>query len=102
VRYGVRVSNNARGGFGRYLARRMALCRPPFTTVGQLAEAIGVNRSLVSRWITGGHQPSVKHLQKLAPVLKRPVLELLVAAGHLTQREVEDSFEQMCNEQKPT
>lgn len=99
MRYGVRVSNNSRSGFGRYLARKMVL--RGFTTGGQLAEAVGVNRSLVSRWLTNDHQPSVEHLRKLAPVLQVPPLELLIEAGHITRREVMDSLEQMSDERAP-
>jgi ribosome-binding protein aMBF1 (putative translation factor) len=98
ARYGVHVSNT-RSGFGRYLARQMTA--RGFTTTGELARELGVNRSDVSRWINGQTQPSVPWLRKLAPVLRVPVLELLIEAGHITRREVMDSVEQMSDERSP-
>jgi ribosome-binding protein aMBF1 (putative translation factor) len=100
TRYGLRVSKPRVGTFGRYLARRMV--ERGFTTSGELAREVGVSPSDVSRWINGRTQPSVPVLRKLAPILRVPVVELLIQAEHLTRREVEDSFEQMCNERKPT
>jgi transcriptional regulator with XRE-family HTH domain len=56
-------------------------------TQANLARALGVNDSLVSRWLTGRNTTDVRYLRKLAPLLKVPVVELLVAAGHLDAAE---------------
>lgn len=55
-----------------------------YTTSGQLANALGINRSTISRWEYGGHQPSVKHLARISDVFGVDLRELLAMAGHIT------------------
>ncbi len=52
-----------------------------------LASALGVHRSVVSRWVAGTGVPELERLRSLAPLLGRPTLELTVAAGYLTSEE---------------
>lgn len=54
-----------------------------------LAKRIGVADATVSRWKEGGAQPQVDVCRRLATVLGVPVLEVLVAAGHLTRSEAQ-------------
>lgn len=53
----------------------------------ELARRAGINESQVSRWLRGIGQPDLTNLRRIAPVLGRPVLELAVAAGHLSPEE---------------
>jgi transcriptional regulator with XRE-family HTH domain len=44
---------------------------------------------MVSRWLRGVNQPDVPNLRRVRPVLGVPMLELLVAAGHVTLEEAQ-------------
>jgi hypothetical protein len=44
---------------------------------------------MVSRWLRGLNQPDVPNLRRVRPVLGVTMLELLVAAGHLTLEEAQ-------------
>jgi transcriptional regulator with XRE-family HTH domain len=52
-----------------------------------LARESGVPDSVLSRWRNAGTKPSLEQLRRLQPFLQAPLLELLVAAGHLTPDE---------------
>jgi transcriptional regulator with XRE-family HTH domain len=52
-----------------------------------LARDSGVPDSVLSRWRNAGTKPSLEQLRRLQPFLQAPLLELLVAAGHLTPEE---------------
>lgn len=54
-----------------------------YTTATSIARALGVNDSVVSRWLSGKSQTEVQMIRRLSPLLHVPVLELLVAAGHI-------------------
>jgi transcriptional regulator with XRE-family HTH domain len=56
-------------------------------TQAELARRSGLAESMVSRWLRGLNQPDVPNLRRVGPVLGVPMLELLVAAGHVTQDE---------------
>lgn len=68
-----------------WLAARMAATG--FTANSDLARATGVPDSVISRWRTSGTIPSIGQLRRLCPALQVSLLELLVAAGHLTKDE---------------
>jgi transcriptional regulator with XRE-family HTH domain len=55
----------------------------------ELARRTGLAESMVSRWLRGLNQPDVPNLRRLGPVLGVPMLELLVAAGHVTLAEAQ-------------
>jgi transcriptional regulator with XRE-family HTH domain len=57
------------------------------STASELARTSGISEPVASRWLRGLTQPDVVNLRRLAPVIDVPILELLVAAGHLTQQE---------------
>jgi transcriptional regulator with XRE-family HTH domain len=55
----------------------------------ELARRSGLAESMVSRWLRGLNQPDVPNLRRVRPVLGVPMLELLVAAGHVTLEEAQ-------------
>ncbi len=55
----------------------------------ELARASGVPDSAISRWRTVGTTPTIAQLRRLVGPLQASLLELLVAAGHLTRAEAE-------------
>lgn len=66
---------------------RQAAGAAGYQTAAALAQALGVNDSVVSRWLSGKTQTEVPMIRRLAPILRIPVLELLVAAGHIDAAE---------------
>jgi transcriptional regulator with XRE-family HTH domain len=58
-----------------------------FDTNSDLARATGVPDSVISRWRTSGTTPSIGQLRRLQSALQVSLVELLVAAGHLTADE---------------
>lgn len=53
-----------------------------------LATTSGINRSSLSKWYTGEEQPSIVSLKKLASVIRAPINDLLVLAGHMAADEL--------------
>lgn len=68
-----------------WLAARMRATG--FDSNSDLARETGVPDSVISRWRTSGTTPSIGQLRRLGPALQVSLLELLVAAGHLTADE---------------
>lgn len=70
--------------FPTYLRKAMTAVR-----LGQadLARASGIGEAQISRWLRGQNQPDLPNLRRLSKPLARPLLELLVASGHLKPRE---------------
>ncbi len=66
---------------------RAAMDAAGYTTASELARVSGVSEPVASRWLRGITQPDVANLRKVAPALRIPILQLLVAAGHLTVEE---------------
>jgi transcriptional regulator with XRE-family HTH domain len=58
-----------------------------FDSNSELARATGVPDSVISRWRTSGTVPSIAQLRRLQSALQVSLLELVVAAGHLTAKE---------------
>jgi transcriptional regulator with XRE-family HTH domain len=58
-----------------------------FGANSELARASGVPDSAISRWRTTGTTPTIAQLRRLVGPLQASLLELLVAAGHLTRDE---------------
>ena len=58
-------------------------------TQAELARRSGLAESMVSRWLRGLNQPDVPNLRRVRPVLGVPMMELLVAAGHVTLEEAQ-------------
>jgi transcriptional regulator with XRE-family HTH domain len=53
----------------------------------ELARASGVDDGRISKWRRGEPVPDLESCRKLARAWKRPILEVLVAAGHLNPDE---------------
>lgn len=68
-----------------WLAARMQATG--FDGNSDLARVSGVPDSVISRWRTSGTTPSIGQLRRLQVALQVSLLELLVAAGHVTAEE---------------
>lgn len=66
---------------------RQAMNAAGYRTATSLAKALTVNDSVVSRWLNGQSQTDVQMIRRLSPLLHVPVLDLLVAAGHIAPAE---------------
>lgn len=66
---------------------RQAMNAAGISTAAELSRATGIGEAQISRWLRGQSQTDVQMIRKLSPVLKVPVLELLVAAGHIEPSE---------------
>lgn len=66
----------------------VALAKGRRTTTLGLARQARLNPSLLTRWKTGS-QPTVDSLRKLSHLTGVPIVDLLVAAGHLEPDEVQ-------------
>lgn len=58
-----------------------------FDSNSELARSTGVPDSVISRWRTSGTVPSIAQLRRLQSALQVSLLELVVAAGHLSKEE---------------
>ena len=58
-----------------------------YAKASELARATGIAEANISRWLRGETQPDLANLRRIAAVLKVPLLELIVAAGHLSPAE---------------
>lgn len=72
-------------GWSAYLADLMQ--RGGFANAADLSRAAGIDQTQISRWLRGQGQPSLENLRRLAPIVRRPILELAVKAGHFTAEE---------------
>lgn len=72
------------GGFADYL--RAHLDRHGWNAA-QLARASGISASVIGRWLSRDTVPSLDNARAIAVGIKRPLLEVLVAAGLLTAEE---------------
>lgn len=70
-----------------WLGERMALLG--FSSNSELARSSGVPDSAISRWRTNGTIPSIGQLRRLVVPLQASLLELLVAAGHISAAEAQ-------------
>ena len=75
------------GGWAAWLAARMRLLG--YASNSELARASKVPDSAISRWRTSQTTPSLGQLRRLVGPLQASMLELLVAAGHLSREEAE-------------
>jgi transcriptional regulator with XRE-family HTH domain len=71
-----------KAGFGEWLA---AIMKEKRLTRAEVAEAVGVDPTTVSRWITKNHQPQYAVTEPLAAVLGRPHSEVLDKTGYGAQ-----------------
>jgi transcriptional regulator with XRE-family HTH domain len=65
-------------GFGAYL--RDAIIASGFATPTQFARTVGTDPSVVLRWISGEQRPTIRSIERIAPVLGRTINEMVEAA----------------------
>ena len=65
-------------GFGGYLKEAIRAAR--FSTPTHFARAAGTDPSVVLRWLSGEQRPTIRSIERIAPVLGRSINELVVAA----------------------
>lgn len=68
--------------FGWYLLNQMAACEPPMKQA-ELANAMGVSQSTVSRWIYETENPGPDLLRKAAAALGTNYADLLTTVGYV-------------------
>jgi transcriptional regulator with XRE-family HTH domain len=57
----------AAAGFGAYL--KEAILAAHFPTPTHFARAVGTDPSVVLRWLSGEQRPTIKSIERIAPVL---------------------------------
>lgn len=65
-------------GFGSYL--RDAIQTSGFATPTQFARVVGTDPSVVLRWISEEQRPTIRSIERIAPVLGRTINEMIDAA----------------------
>jgi transcriptional regulator with XRE-family HTH domain len=65
-------------GFGAYLKEAIQAAR--FPTPTHFARAVGTDPSVVLRWLSEEQRPTIRSIERIAPVLGRSIHELVVAA----------------------
>ncbi|WP_067508087.1 helix-turn-helix domain-containing protein [Actinoplanes sp. TFC3] len=64
--------------FGGYLKEAIQAAR--FPTPTHFARAVGIDPSVVLRWLSEEQRPTIRSIERIAPVLGRSINELVVAA----------------------
>jgi transcriptional regulator with XRE-family HTH domain len=64
-------------GFGAYLKEAIHAAR--FPTPTHFARAAGTDPSVVLRWLSEEQRPTIRSIERIAPVLGRSIQELVVA-----------------------
>lgn len=77
-----REINESWASYVRERMRRQKVAGP-----SELARASGVDQSVISRWLNEGRTPTVDALRRIAGPLETSLLDLMVAAGHITADE---------------
>lgn len=65
-------------GFGAYLKEAILAAR--FPTPTHFARAVGTDPSVVLRWLSEEQRPTIRSIERIAPVLGRSINELVLAA----------------------
>src|SRR4030095_13329002 len=65
-------------GFGGYL--REAIHAARFPTPTHFARAVGTDPSVVLRWLSEEQRPTIRSIERIAPVLGKSINELVLAA----------------------
>lgn len=71
-----------------YILNAAANADVGINSVADLSRATGIKQSVFSKWFSGTEQPSVRSLQKLAPVIKAPLRDLLVLACRVSEADL--------------
>lgn len=72
----------------RHLAKRAGYDLDTRGGQGALADAAGINRTILSRTLSSKSRPSIDTLRALAPLLPTTLRELLVRSGWTTEEEL--------------
>jgi len=72
------TSATPEAGFGGYLQEAIRAAR--FPTPTHFARAAGTDPSVVLRWLSGEQRPTIRSIERIAPVLGRSINEIVVAA----------------------
>lgn len=65
-------------GFDDYL--REAILAAGYPTPTHFARAVGTDPSVVLRWLSGEQRPTIRSIERIAPVLGKTINELVIAA----------------------
>jgi transcriptional regulator with XRE-family HTH domain len=65
-------------GFGTYL--REAILAAGFPTPTHFARAVGTDPSVVLRWLSEEQRPTIRSIDRIAPLLGKTINEMVVAA----------------------
>jgi transcriptional regulator with XRE-family HTH domain len=65
-------------GFGGYLKEAILAAR--FPTATHFARAVGTDPSVVLRWLSEEQRPTIRSIERIAPVLGKSINELVRAA----------------------
>jgi transcriptional regulator with XRE-family HTH domain len=65
-------------GFGVYLKEAIHAAR--FPTPTHFARAVGTDPSVVLRWLSEEQRPTIRSIERIAPVLGKSINELVIAA----------------------
>src|SRR6185437_12945045 len=65
-------------GFGAYL--KEAILAAHFPTPTHFARAVGTDPSVVLRWLSEEQRPTIRSIERIAPVLGKSMNELVLAA----------------------
>lgn len=65
-------------GFGAYLKEAILAAR--FPTPTHFARTVGTDPSVVLRWLSEEQRPTIRSIQRIAPVLGKTVNEMVLAA----------------------
>lgn len=88
----VHVSNtwgpDAGANFRAYVLQHAANANAGIERVADLSRATNIKPSVFSKWFAGAEQPSVRSLQRLAPVIKAPLRDLLVLACRVSPEDL--------------
>jgi transcriptional regulator with XRE-family HTH domain len=65
-------------GFGAYL--KEAILAAHFPTPTHFARAVGTDPSVVLRWLSEEQRPTIRSIERIAPVLGKTINEMVLAA----------------------
>jgi transcriptional regulator with XRE-family HTH domain len=75
------------GSWADYLRRAMA--HSHVSNAAELSRRSGISESQIGRWLRDIGVPDIDKLRKVSRTLQRPLLEMVVAAGHLSLEEAQ-------------
>lgn len=68
----------SQNGFGQYI--REAIQAAGFATPTRFARAVGTDPSVVLRWISGEQRPTIRSIERIAPILGKTINDMVIAA----------------------